>query len=658
MSSIGKISSSILSIPAELTVTAANLNFDFSLVRVEAPKEFHGVRDALSNHRRNEAESGMPHVTARKLGALFEPLVPPTPHLLRAYGERVSEISNNVTENQGHTATGGFGIFASQAGPDATSIWAAATSGRSALAVQLLACMLARIWKEHEAISLWAELVERRKAEVNNSAIEGSNIAALIAAQQIFTREQLAAWDSSARSWIKTADTAKRFQQTQLMLIISNMEIPVNSSPDLYESVIKAWTTAMTAMDRLVQGMPQQIRDGATLLAISAWHLYPDMAVLSNVMKTIQQNDPLMDGSLLTFPVHLSVMTEESNGVFWSLPMARMRYYSPPVIARGCLTPDTSRVSMNEFLIVILGIIISPWLRTFCPDASRCCRLIFLLREMTKGFSAALRLPDLEWLSLLSGAADLYLSAEGILSEQYAKLLGLGIRSRSEFLNHSHQLEPAFELSSFDTLLSLIPAEMVEAKIAFLRQVAVSLPFEPNDIIIKYRPRRAHRKDQDQDAKLAGDLSLEELDRMYRPTSSRKLVDEAEPFSDVDEVFNPIYEYEYASALPYQRSGQKRAADETSRRGEGHRRWAIGREESIHQKYNSEVRCLMDACGCIVVSGPPCPCAGEGSNVFCTQECHPEDIKCWNTSGSFDRFPIGHPSDHECEKRKCTLCYN
>jgi hypothetical protein len=53
--------------------------------------------------------------------------------------------------------------------------------------------MLARIWKEHEAISLRAELIERRKAELNNSAIEGSNIAALIAPQQIFTREQLAA---------------------------------------------------------------------------------------------------------------------------------------------------------------------------------------------------------------------------------------------------------------------------------------------------------------------------------------------------------------------------------------------------------------------------------------------------------------------------------
>lgn len=61
MASIGKISSSLLTIPNELTVAAAALNFDFSLVKIEAPREFHGVRDALSKFRRNEAETGLPH---------------------------------------------------------------------------------------------------------------------------------------------------------------------------------------------------------------------------------------------------------------------------------------------------------------------------------------------------------------------------------------------------------------------------------------------------------------------------------------------------------------------------------------------------------------------------------------------------------------------
>ncbi|KAH8774779.1 hypothetical protein F5883DRAFT_627898 [Diaporthe sp. PMI_573] len=309
MSSIGKISSLLLSIPAELT-------------------EYHGVRDALSQFRRDEAESGVPHTTARKLGALFERLVPPSPNLLKAYGQRVSDISSKTKVESSGLSNTGFGIFASRAGRDATNIWAAATSGRGAMVVQLLACMLARIWKEHEAISF---------------------------------RAQLAAWDSSARSWIKTADAERRFQQTQLMLIISNIELAVNSSGYLYDSVTKAWTSAMMAMEKLVQCIPQQIRDGAILLAISSWQLYPDMAVLSEVMKTVEQNDPLMKGSLLTFSAHISPAKEDSNGVSWSLPMAHMRYYSPPVVSRGRLTSDTSRVSMDEFMIVVLGMVLSPW---------------------------------------------------------------------------------------------------------------------------------------------------------------------------------------------------------------------------------------------------------------------------------------------------------
>ena len=48
MNSISKLSAAVLSVPNELTVAAANFNLDFSLIKVEAPKEFHGLRDALS----------------------------------------------------------------------------------------------------------------------------------------------------------------------------------------------------------------------------------------------------------------------------------------------------------------------------------------------------------------------------------------------------------------------------------------------------------------------------------------------------------------------------------------------------------------------------------------------------------------------------------
>jgi hypothetical protein len=237
MASISKFSTALLSVPNEVTVAAANFNLNFSLMKVEAPPEFHGLRDALSHRRRHEAEEGLPHVTARCLGALFESVIPTTPSLTTAYGKRASEISKSTKVAQPHA-----GMFADRAGADGTSIWAAATSGQHAIAMHLLACMLARIWKPTEATSIWVELVERRKQEIFKAynASTATGIPSIMAAQQLFTREQLSAWDASARSWLQTADAAKRLDQTQLMLIINNVRMPVNTSQEPYDSVLSA----------------------------------------------------------------------------------------------------------------------------------------------------------------------------------------------------------------------------------------------------------------------------------------------------------------------------------------------------------------------------------------------------------------------------------
>lgn len=645
MSSIGKITSSLLSIPTELTVAAASLNFDFSLVKVEAPKEFHGVRDALSQARRDKAESGQPHITARKLGALFEPLVPPIPNLVSAYGQRVSEISSRISSESSNT---GFGIFSSQAGPDATNIWAAATSGRGAIAVQLLACMLARIWNEPQAISLWVELVERRRIEVNGSTADGSSMSALMAAQQTFNREQLAAWDSSARSWIKTADAQMQVQQTQLMLIISNIELPVNSSSDPYESVIKAWKSAMMAMEKLVQGIPQQIRDGSILLAISSWHLYPDMAVLSDVMTRVEQNDPIMKRSLLTFSVHISPATEDSDGIFWSLPMAHMRYYSPPVFAHGRLNSDTSRVSMDDFLIVVLGMVLSPWLRNFCSDASRCCKLICLLWDLVNQRPNHSGLPDLNWLSMLSGAADRYSNATGILSQQYSKLLSLGVRTQGKFFEGRHIPQvPGFGLTNYKTILGLISDEMVEEKIKLLRQVAQFLKPDSEEIIIKYNPRLDSKRDTDS----ARDTELSDRDRLSVTIPVNIILED-----DRQKKSTPVSvasSYEYASAVPVRRGARKRSIDGTAHSGRGHHRWVLGASDESDQA--NRIGCLGDNCGCLISDGPDCICAAFKTGD-CSLACHPGDLKCRRFK-KYDRFPTTHENGDECDF-DCIVCFN
>ncbi|KAL5320304.1 hypothetical protein ACEPPN_011105 [Leptodophora sp. 'Broadleaf-Isolate-01'] len=313
MASISKLNNALLSMPNELTVAAANFNLDFSLMKVEAPKEYHGLRDALSSHRRSEAEEGQPHITAWRLGALFESIVPPTPNLIQVYGKRVSEISNSMTATQQPPSVG---IFTAHAGLDGTSIWAAATSGQSAVAMHLLACLLARMWKSHEATSLWVELVKQKKEEIKQGyqTTNAAETASIMAAQQIFSRQQLAAWDSSARAWLQTADSDRKIQQTQLMLIINNIQIPVSTKKDAYGSIMEAWKLGMSTMERLVQGIPQQVRNSAVLLAISAWHLYPNMEVLSDQVIDIDQKDEHMNGALLTIPTHSTNSNEE--GIF------------------------------------------------------------------------------------------------------------------------------------------------------------------------------------------------------------------------------------------------------------------------------------------------------------------------------------------------------
>ncbi|KAK3209884.1 hypothetical protein GRF29_44g966898 [Pseudopithomyces chartarum] len=469
-----KLNPALLSVPQELTVAAANFNLDFSLMKVEAPKEFLGVGDALSAQRRGDAEEGQIHITARKLGALFEALAPPVPHLYQAYGKRASAISKraNTEPHKGINT----GIFSHQVGPDGASIWAAATSGTGAIAIHLLACMLARILKTAEAISVWVELVEHRKQQINDSAIE--SIATLMASKQSFSRQQLASWDASARSWLQTADADRRVQQTQLMLIINNVRLPVNSKTDTYGSVLEAWKSGMIAMDRLAQGIPQQVQEGAILLAMSSWHLYPNMQVLLEEIKDIEQHDELMAGALLTIPAYGAVHNKE--GVFWSLPLAKMRYYSAPVVVERQLASTTSRITIQELWIIVLGIFFSQW-QSFCPSIERLCGIIIQLSTLVNQPRITIK-----WLKFLEDAAQEFMNCSDLDRSQSKKLLRLGMRWCSAFLNSAQKNTPnLFGLDQFSTLLSFI--KPMEEKISILREIATTLRAEPQDLLIRYQ---------------------------------------------------------------------------------------------------------------------------------------------------------------------------
>ncbi|KAI4164609.1 MAG: hypothetical protein LQ342_001923 [Letrouitia transgressa] len=361
MTTISKLLPGIANASLEVAPALAKLNFDFTLYKVEAPKEYEGVGSALTSFRREQAESGIPHTTARKLGALFETCLPSIPELTRAYGRRASEISESSSISP--EGSGSFGVFASRVGADATSLWAAATSGSGAIAVHLLACLLARIWEGSEATSIWVEIVKCRKDEVishfNQSDV--GHLVTLSAAKQELTRSQLAEWDASARAWLRAADTVKTKQQKQLMLIIDNIQAPVNRKTNTYESVIEAWKSSLVQMEALVKGISQIAQDGDILLALSAWHLFPDINVAAPALTLVRQHDPTFhSGGILT--VGLQKPDQQHTGVYWSLPLAHLRYYGAPVVsARSMDSATRSRLSLTELLLATLGSLFHGW---------------------------------------------------------------------------------------------------------------------------------------------------------------------------------------------------------------------------------------------------------------------------------------------------------
>ncbi|EWZ85509.1 serine/threonine protein kinase [Fusarium oxysporum f. sp. lycopersici MN25] len=291
----------ITSPESEIANAAEGINFDFSILKLEAPQEFQALGQVLSSKQRQEAEDGALHITARKLAALFGPLLDQTPNLFKAYGMRCSQIVSNGDVNPLGSEKDDP-IISQEKGVDCTSIWAVATSGDPAVAMHLLACMIARAWGTREALSIWAEIVSQRQHEIREK--ESTDISELLAATQEVSREQLAQWDASARSWLLFADQANeiKVKQTQLQLILQNVAaLPINSATSVYEKVIHAWKGAMTLVEKLIAGRPQVVYNGAVFLGLSSWHLFPDLIVLGDTVTEVKQNDPLIaPGGILT----------------------------------------------------------------------------------------------------------------------------------------------------------------------------------------------------------------------------------------------------------------------------------------------------------------------------------------------------------------------
>ncbi|KAK3379613.1 hypothetical protein B0T24DRAFT_675376 [Lasiosphaeria ovina] len=476
MASFGKLTNAFLQASQETTVAFANLNFDFSLIKYEAPKEFQGLGEALSTRRRAAAENGSVHVTARKLGALFGNATPAVPNLIRAYGLRASEVAKLPAVNPGETAP--RGLFADHVGADGTSIWAAATSGTTSVTVHLLACLLARIWRREEAVPIWCELVEQRKALLQSMQPESDNavrMSDLTASRIDISRSQLDEWDASARAWLQTADEAKRREQTQYRLLVDNISLAVSNKTTVHDAIIEAWTSAMKALDSLIQGAPHRIDSGAVLLGLSAWHLYPDI-VLAGTGQYVRQGDPLISsGGIIT--LGLSNRDDSGRGIFWSLPLSLTRYYGDPIVATRHTGVKESQVTFDDLTFVVLGSIIGGW-RASDLELDVCLDLIHTIANSQQEVSQFIRLNvnDEHWLNTLSAAAIEFSRSQDVTRLQLTKLINFGQRRCAAFLsNDKDRPAPVFGLTKLGALLEAFESDNSGMTISLLRKWAAMI---------------------------------------------------------------------------------------------------------------------------------------------------------------------------------------
>lgn len=471
---IGRLQAALTAATNEVTVAAANINFDFTLVKYEAPKEYQPLGALLSSKRKHDAENGKSHVTARRLAALFEGLCPDTPNLIRAYGDRVSHISKLATDGIAKAYT--QSVFAAFTGVDATSIWAAATSTQGskggAIHVHLLACMLATMWDAPEAISIWSEVITGRRQQVasdleNGVALPFSMAAA--AAQQDIPRSQLAEWDSSARAWIQTADNIMLKQQTQLKLILKNVDLNIPKSSGVYQSVVRTWHAALSAMENLISGIPQEVQDGVALLALSAWHIYPDIDVFGSKNVKVKMDDSLVSlGGVLSIGCNQAATTS-AKGVTWALSLSHLRYYGNPVRKLAQLHDNPANLSYSEFRQAVLGCVLQIWgVRKAEED-----QVLDDLYRISKPFSSRTQIDA----KLRNAMSFLHEAIHDFRADRDTgcRLLDLG-RKRPNFIEPKNRTEmgnvtfkQCFGLFETKSFISMLDGD--EARIAYLRRI-------------------------------------------------------------------------------------------------------------------------------------------------------------------------------------------
>lgn len=108
------------------------------------------------------------------------------------------------------------------------------------------------------------------------------------------------------------------------MLILDNISIPISKDMEVHSSVLSAWKSALESMGKLIIGMPQAANSGPELLALSSWHLYPDLFLPAYSSEVVRFHDLLVSsGGMLTVGLE-SGEGKSSCGLSWLLSLAHI----------------------------------------------------------------------------------------------------------------------------------------------------------------------------------------------------------------------------------------------------------------------------------------------------------------------------------------------
>lgn len=454
MNALSKVQASLVSGTQETTLALANLNFDFSLVKVEAPVEYRQLGVALARKRRSAAEIGKAHITARRLGSLFQSILPDTPKLIRAYGLRASEIAQSPEANP--RGSKDDGPFQDYIGVDGTTIWAAATSSSAAIAAHLLACMLATHWPTDKAVAIWVELVNERKRRLDETIAESHSFRLddAVATQMSLDQEQLAMWDSSARAWLKAAEDAPvvKSRQKTLRSFLIDVTATVSSQQDLYTSVTEAWRLALSTLEAIIGGASYDVSDGSVILALLSWHLYPDIITVATKPQTILQEDDLVPGGQVI--IGLTRQDQSSFGVHWCLSLGHLSYYGASQRITQSMSigdPQHNRLTLSDFILVLLGGIVGQWSSEEYIGTSQALEIITLaISTAKKGFDAHDDRPANVKTSTVfvhfADALSRFSNRNEIHDDLPTKLVELGVRYKDFFKPRKHHGLPLSRL--------------------------------------------------------------------------------------------------------------------------------------------------------------------------------------------------------------------